>query len=55
MIIAPLVFTTLVTGIAKMNDSKTLGRLFLKSMFIFVVGGFFSLALGMLLVEFFQP
>lgn len=28
MIIAPLVFTTLVTGIAKMGDSRTLGRLF---------------------------
>lgn len=55
MIIAPLVFTTLVTGIAKMGDSKALGRLFLKSMFIFVIGGFASLTLGMLLVEWFQP
>lgn len=55
MIIAPLVFTTLVTGIAKMGDSRTLGRLFFKSMVIFIIGGFFSLTLGMLLVEWFKP
>ncbi len=55
MIIAPLVFTTLVTGIAKMEDSKALGRMFLKSMFIFIIGGFFSLTLGVVLVEWFQP
>ena len=48
MIIAPLVFTTLVTGIAKMGDAKALGRMFLKSMTIFVIGGFASLSLGML-------
>lgn len=55
MIIAPLVFTTLVTGIAKMEDSKALGRMFVKSMFIFIIGGFFSLTLGVVLVEWFQP
>ncbi|MEN9946926.1 MAG: hypothetical protein RLZZ293_1312 [Pseudomonadota bacterium] len=55
MVIAPLVFTTLVTGIAKMGDSKSLGRLFLKSMIIFTIGGFASLSLGVLLVEFFKP
>ena len=55
MIIAPLVFTTLVTGIAKMGDSSSLGRLFVKSMFIFVLGGFIALALGIFLIDFFQP
>lgn len=55
MIIAPLVFTTLVVGIAKMDDSRALGRMFLKSMTIFVIGGFFSLSLGVLLVELFKP
>lgn len=55
MIIAPLVFTTLVSGIAKMGDAKALGRMFLKSMIIFMVGGFASLTLGMVLVEWFQP
>ena len=55
MIIAPLVFTTLVTGIAKMGDSKALGRLFFKSMFIFILGGFIALALGIVLIDVFQP
>ncbi len=55
MIIAPLVFTTLVTGIAKMGDSKALGRLFFKSMFIFIFGGFIALTLGIILIEVFQP
>lgn len=55
MVIAPLVFTTLVVGIAKMEDSRALGRMFLKSMTIFIIGGFFSLTLGVVLVETFKP
>lgn len=55
MIIAPLVFTTLVTGIGKMGDSKALGRLFFKSIFIFVIGGFIALILGIILIDIFQP
>ncbi|RTK94326.1 MAG: dicarboxylate/amino acid:cation symporter [Neisseriaceae bacterium] len=55
MIIAPLVFTTLVVGIAKMGDGKSLGRVFAKAMFIFMTGGILSLTLGVVLVEFFQP
>ncbi|RTK99257.1 MAG: dicarboxylate/amino acid:cation symporter [Proteobacteria bacterium] len=55
MIIAPLVFTTLVVGIAKMDDGRALGRMFLKSMTIFIIGGFFSLTLGVVLVEVFKP
>lgn len=55
MIIAPLVFTTLVAGIAKMGDGKSLGRVFLKSMVLFMVGGILSLGLGVLLVEIFKP
>lgn len=38
-----------------MEDSKALGRMFVKSMFIFIIGGFFSLTLGVVLVEWFQP
>ena len=55
MIIAPLVFTTLVVGIAKMGDAKSLGRVLGKSMLIFMTGGILSLALGVVLVEFFKP
>lgn len=55
MIIAPLVFTTLVAGIVKMGDGRSLGRVFLKSMIIFMVGGILALGLGVLLAEIFEP
>lgn len=55
MIIAPLIFSTLVVGIAKLNDAKTLGRMFLKAMFIFLLGGIISLAIGFIIVDTFQP
>lgn len=36
MIIAPLVVSTTVVGIAKMGDAKALGRIFLKHSFIYL-------------------
>jgi Na+/H+-dicarboxylate symporter len=36
MIIAPLVFTTLVVGIAKMSDIKMIGRVGTKAMLWFI-------------------
>ena len=55
MIVAPLVFTTLVVGVAKQGSVKTVGRIGGKTMLWFIGGSFVSLALGMLLVNFFQP
>lgn len=55
MIIAPLVFFTLVAGIAKMGDLKALGRVGGKSMLWFVSASLVSLLLGLLLVNLFQP
>lgn len=55
MIIAPLVFSTLVVGIAKMGDLKSVGRVGGKSMLWFVSASLVSLLLGLLLVNFFQP
>lgn len=55
MIIAPLVFTTLVVGIAKLSDASALGRMFLKSMLIFIVGGFIAVGIGYAVVQFFEP
>jgi Na+/H+-dicarboxylate symporter len=55
MIIAPLVFTTLVVGIAKLGDLKTIGRIGGKTMLWFVTASLISLLLGMLLVNIFQP
>ena len=55
MIIAPLVFSTLVVGIAKLGDLKTVGRVGGKALLWFITASLVSLLLGMLLVNFFQP
>ncbi len=55
MIVAPLVFTTLVVGIAKLGDLKTVGRVGGKAMLWFISASLVSLLLGMLLVNFFKP
>jgi Na+/H+-dicarboxylate symporter len=55
MIIAPLVFTTLVVGIAKLGDLKTVGRVGGKALLWFVSASLISLLLGLLLVNFFHP
>src|SRR5215217_6929604 len=55
MIIAPLVFSTLVAGISKLGDLKTVGRIGGKALLWFVSASIVSLVLGMLLVNFFHP
>ena len=55
MIIAPLVFSTLVAGIAHMGDIAALGRVGLRSLIWFIGATFVSLTLGLLLVNALQP
>ncbi len=55
MIIAPLVFSTLVVGIAKMGDAKEVGRIGAKALLWFVLASVISLSLGLLLVNLFRP
>ena len=55
MIIAPLVFATLVVGMAKMGDGKTVGRIGGKAIAWFFAASILSLLLGMLLVNALQP
>lgn len=55
MIVAPLVFTTLVVGIAKLGDTKTVGRIGGKTMLWFISASLMSLVLGMILVNVFKP
>ena len=55
MIIAPLVFSTLVVGMAKMGDIHTVGRIGIKALLWFFSASLFSLLLGMLLVNVFEP
>jgi Na+/H+-dicarboxylate symporter len=55
MVIAPLVFSTLVVGIAKMGEVDSVGRVGLKAMAWFVGASLVSLTLGLVLVNLFQP
>jgi len=55
MIIAPLVFSTLVVGIAHMGNTQSLGRIGLKTMGWFVTASLVSLLLGMALVNVLRP
>jgi len=55
MIIAPLVFSTLVVGIAHMGDTKAIGLIGLQTMGWFVTASLFSLLLCMRLVKVLQP
>src|SRR5947208_7935403 len=55
MIIAPLVFSTLVVGIAKLGDLKTVGRVGGKALLWFISASMVSLLLGMLLVNILKP
>jgi Na+/H+-dicarboxylate symporter len=51
MIIAPLVFCTLVVGIAKLGDIKAVGRIGGKALLWFLGASFLSLLLGMVLMH----
>lgn len=55
MIIAPLVFSTLVVGIARLGDLKAVGRVGGKAMIWFVTASLVSLLLGMVLVNWLEP
>ncbi|MBA5607093.1 dicarboxylate/amino acid:cation symporter [Duganella sp. FT3S] len=55
MIIAPLVFSTLVVGIARMGDASEVGRIGIKTLGWFFIASLISLTLGLVLVNMFRP
>ena len=55
MIIAPLVFSTLVVGIAHMEDSAAIGRVGVKTLAWFMLASLISLSLGLIMVHLLQP
>lgn len=55
MIISPLVFTTLVVGIAKLGDVKTVGRVGGKALGWFFSASFVSLLIGLFWVNILKP
>jgi len=55
MIIAPLVFSTLVVGIAHMGDAASVGRVFARALGWFITASLVSLLLGLVLANVLQP
>jgi Na+/H+-dicarboxylate symporter len=55
MIIAPLVFSTLVAGIAHMEDAASIGRVGGKTMAWFISASLISLTIGLIMVHLLQP
>lgn len=55
MLIAPLVFSTLVVGVAHMGDTKAIGRIGAKTMAWFLGASFVSLLIGLVMVNLLQP
>ncbi|MGW8395002.1 dicarboxylate/amino acid:cation symporter [Pseudoduganella sp. HUAS MS19] len=55
MIIAPLVFSTLMVGIARMGDTKEVGRVGMKTLGWFFIASVLSLTLGLVMVNIFRP
>lgn len=55
MVIGPLVFSTLVVGIAHMGDASTVGRVFAKALFWFIAASLVSLMLGLLMANVLRP
>ena len=55
MIIAPLVLSTLITGIGHMEDAASVGRIGVKTLGWFLCMSIISLLIGMFMVEWLQP
>ena len=55
MVIGPLVFSTLVVGIAHMGDASSVGRVFVKAFAWFVTASLISLLLGLLMANLLHP
>jgi len=55
MVIGPLVFSTLVVGIAHMGDASSVGRVFAKSITWFITASLVSLLLGLLMANLLRP
>ena len=55
MIIAPIIFCTVVHGIASMSDGRKLGRLGIKTLIYFEIVSTFALIIGLIVVNFWKP
>lgn len=55
LLVAPLVLSTIVVGIANMGDSSALGRIGFRAITWFIIASLISIGLGLIMVNLFQP
>ena len=55
MIIAPIIFGTVVVGIAKMGDMKNVGRIGLKALLYFEIVSTIALVIGLVVINVYEP
>ncbi len=55
MIIGPLIFSTIVSGLMSIGGSSSVGRITIKAMIWFIVAGLISISIGTLIANLFQP
>ncbi|WP_374529144.1 dicarboxylate/amino acid:cation symporter [Novosphingobium sp.] len=55
LLVAPLVLSTIVVGIAHMGDSSALGRIGFRALAWFITASLISIGLGLVMVNLFQP
>ena len=55
MIIVPLIFTSIITGVASIKDSSRLGRLGIKTLLYYTMTSLFAIIIGLTLTNLIQP
>lgn len=55
LLVAPLILSTIVAGIAHMGDSSALGRIGFRAISWFIIASFISIGLGLVMVNLFEP
>ena len=55
MMIAPIIFTTVIVGIAKMGDMKSVGRIGVRALIYFEIVSTLALVIGLVIINVLQP
>ncbi|MEQ1510658.1 MAG: dicarboxylate/amino acid:cation symporter [Sphingopyxis sp.] len=55
LLVAPLILSTIIVGIAHMGDSSAIGRIGTRAILWFITASLISISLGLVMVNFFQP
>src|SRR6187399_509690 len=55
MMIAPIIFTTVIVGIAKMGDMKSVGRIGVRALVYFEIVSTLALVIGLVIINVLQP